>query len=217
MKVKITEDGSKTVYSQQFNQTYHSIFGAKTESERVYLELGFEEASKKFDTIKILEIGFGTGLNAYLSKMHAEKFRIPTEYLGIEAFPLSEKNYSKLDTELQIFHLASWQQNHELSEFFNFKKIKIKTEDFETDESYNLIYYDAFAPETQPELWTEQIFSKMKKLLVTGGILTTYCSKVIVQKNLKYAGFKIEKHKGPPHKREVLRAVKVETLGFEKI
>ena len=216
MKVKITEDGSKTVYSEQFNQTYHSIFGAKTESERVYLELGFGEACKKFEKIKILEIGFGTGLNAFLSKIHAEKHKIPTKYLGLEAFPLIEKHYMGLDRELQSFHLVSWQKEHEFSKFFNFKKIKIKTEDFETDESYNLIYFDAFAPETQPELWSEQIFLKMQKLLVPGGILTTYCCKVIVQKNLKHAGFKIEKHKGPPHKREVVRAIKEETLEFDK-
>ena len=133
MKVKITEDGSKTVYSEQFNQTYHSIFGAKTESERVYLELGFEEACKKFENIKILEIGFGTGLNAFLSKIHAEKHKIPPKYLGIEAFPLKEKHYMRLDRELQSFHLVSWQKEHEFSKFFNFKKIKIKTEDFETD------------------------------------------------------------------------------------
>ncbi|CAN1572093.1 COG4121 Uncharacterized conserved protein [Spirosomataceae bacterium] len=207
MIVRTTEDGSKTVYSEQFKQYYHSVFGAKTESEWVYIDLGYFEAIKKFSEIRILEVGFGTGLNAYLSQKMADEHQIPTSYIGLEAFPIQPSLFQDLNEELQIYHLTQWGQPHQLSDYFNFEKIEIEVESFETEQTFHLIYFDAFAPEAQPELWTTGIFEKLRKLLVKDGVLTTYCSKVLVQKNLKQAGYKIEKHQGPPHKREILRAI----------
>lgn len=207
MIVRTTEDGSKTVYSEQFKQYYHSVFGAKTESEWVYIDLGYFEAIKKFSEIRILEVGFGTGLNAYLSQKMADEHHIPTSYIGLEAFPIQPSLFQDLNEELQIYHLTQWGQPHQLSDYFNFEKMEIEVESFETEQTFHLIYFDAFAPEAQPELWTTGIFEKLRKLLVKDGVLTTYCSKVLVQKNLKQAGYKIEKHQGPPHKREILRAI----------
>ncbi len=207
MIVRTTEDGSKTVYSEQFKQYYHSVFGAKTESEWVYIDLGYLDAIKKFEEIRILEVGFGTGLNAFLSQKMADEHQIPTSYIGLEAFPIQPDLFQSLNEDLQIYHTCEWERPLWLSKCFSFEKKEIQVENYESNQTFHLIYFDAFAPDAQPELWTAEIFKKLKKLLVQGGILTTYCSKVMVQKNLKQAGYKIEKHKGPPHKREILRAI----------
>lgn len=207
MIVRTTEDGSKTVYSEQFKQYYHSVFGAKTESEWVYIDLGYLDAIKKFEEIRILEVGFGTGLNAFLSQKMADEHQIPTSYIGLEAFPIQPDLFQNLNEDLQIYHISEWERPLRLSKHFNFEKKEIQVESYESDQTFHLIYFDAFAPNAQPELWTADIFKKLKKLLVQDGILTTYCSKVMVQKNLKQAGYKIEKHQGPPHKREILRAI----------
>lgn len=207
MIVRTTEDGSKTVYSEQFKQYYHSVFGAKTESEWVYIDLGYLDALKKFEEIRILEVGFGTGLNAFLSQKMADEHQIPTSYVGLEAFPIRPELFQNLNEELQVYHTSEWERPHPLSKYFSFEKKEIQVENYESNQTFHLIYFDAFAPEAQPELWTADIFEKLRKLLVSDGILTTYCSKVAVQRNLKQAGYKIEKHQGPPHKREILRAI----------
>jgi len=208
MVLRTTEDGSKTVYSERFNQHYHSVFGAKTESQRVFIELGLEEAAKRFEKITILEVGFGTALNAFLSMKKAENLRIKMDFVGVEAFPITSDIIENLPAELQGFHTMPWSKDVVFSEYFSCRKHQATIQDFKTNQKFNLIYFDAFAPESQPEMWTEDIFRKMYDLLIPGGILTTYCSKVLVQRNLRAAGFEVEKHKGPPHKREVLRAVK---------
>ncbi|MCP9763734.1 tRNA (5-methylaminomethyl-2-thiouridine)(34)-methyltransferase MnmD [Lacihabitans soyangensis] len=207
MIVRTTEDGSKTVYSEQFKQYYHSVFGAKTESEWVYIDLGYLDAIKKFEEIRILEVGFGTGLNAFLSQKMADEHQIPTSYVGLEAFPIHPDLFQSLNEDLQIYHTCEWERPFRLSKYFSFEKREIHVENYECNQTFHLIYFDAFAPDAQPELWTAEIFEKLRKMLIKDGVLTTYCSKVIVQKNLKQAGYKIEKHKGPPHKREILRAI----------
>ncbi|MBK9935349.1 MAG: tRNA (5-methylaminomethyl-2-thiouridine)(34)-methyltransferase MnmD [Cytophagaceae bacterium] len=208
MEVKITDDGSITLFSEQFNQHYHSKFGAKTESDHIFLELGFAYAAEKFENIKIFEMGFGTGLNSWLSALSAEKFKIKTSYFGIEKFPVEANIFEKFPDDLKLFHQSVWNVEVQINDFFIFKKQKISLEEVDLGSDFNLIYYDAFAPEAQPELWTEKIFKKLFDSLVPDGILTTYCSKAYVQRNLKASGFRIEKHPGPPHKREVLRAIK---------
>ena len=207
MIVRTTEDGSKTVYSEQFKQYYHSVFGAKTESEWVYIDLGYLDSIKKFKEIRILEVGFGTGLNAFLSQKMADEHQIPTSYVGLEAFPIRPDLFQSLNEDLQIYHTCEWENPLWLSKYFSFEKNEIQVENYESNQTFHLIYFDAFAPDAQPELWTSEIFEKLRKILVKDGVLTTYCSKVIVQKNLKEAGYKIEKHQGPPHKREILRAI----------
>ncbi len=205
--IKLTADGSTTVYSKCFDQHYHSIFGAKQESEHVFINLGLAYALAKFEDIRILEMGFGTGLNALLTleKAIAEKRKL--SYTGLEAFPLEEGLTAELSYDASKLHQLPWEESVEVNTFFDFKKMNLKLQDFETQDKYNLIYYDAFAPESQPELWTQEIFEKLASMMLGGGVLVTYCSKGYVQRNLKAAGFKVEKHPGPPRKREVLRAI----------
>lgn len=206
MAVKETTDGSFTFFSEKFNQTYHSVHGAKTESDRVFLELGLEFVIPKFEVINILEVGFGTGLNAFLTQNFKSEKQV--NYTGLEAYPLSEKEYKSLPNEIQLLHELSWETTHKINSKFSFLKKEIFLENYNSQEIFQLIYFDAFSPEAQPELWTQEIFEKMYNLLEKNGVLTTYCSKGLVQRNLKAAGFEVEKHKGPPHKREILRAIK---------
>ncbi|MGL4632699.1 MAG: tRNA (5-methylaminomethyl-2-thiouridine)(34)-methyltransferase MnmD [Leadbetterella sp.] len=201
-------DSSFTLYSERFGQHYHSKYGAYTESMRVFIELGFRYIRERFSKITIFEMGFGTGLNAQLSQIDAEFSKIKTSYDGLEAFPINDSLALKLD--YGPIHGLSWEDWHTVSDFFDFRKRKGMLEEVVLEkERYNLIYFDAFAPESQPELWSVDVFEKMYEGMQYGGALCTYCSKVQVQKNLKAAGFVVEKHLGPPHKREVIRAVKL--------
>lgn len=209
MGLQQTSDGSFTFYSEKFGQTYHSVHGAKTESERVFIELGLTYALGTFQNpVNILEIGFGTGLNAFLTLSESEETKREINYLGVEAYPLSEDEYGKLPETHQALHRLEWGVWHTFNPYFNVLKQKTTLDEFDSKTPFHLIYFDAFSPEAQPELWTEEVFKKMYALLVPNGILTTYCSKSSVQKNVKAAGFYVEKHKGPPHKREVIRAIK---------
>lgn len=207
--LRTSGDGSSTLYSEKFKQHYHSVFGAKTESEWIYIELGLFEAIRKFETVNIFELGFGTGLNAFLSSETALQNRVLINYTGIEAYPVSPHDAVKLNFDVSHLHNLSWNDIHQTNPYFKFRKVESFLEEFQPDDLYNLVYFDAFAPEAQPELWTSEVFEKMAGLLIPGGILTTYCSKVYVQRNMRSAGFSVEKCPGPPHKREVLRATKL--------
>ncbi len=204
--IRTTGDGSITCYSDRFKQHYHSVHGARTESEKVYLDLGYALAAERFARIELLEVGFGTGLNAYLTALASEK--VPTFYTGLEAFPIEEEEWRQFPEYLRVLHGLSWEEEHTIHPLFNVIKLRTKLEDFLPDKRFHLVYYDAFSPEAQPELWTSERFAQVYGWMEAGGILCTYCSKVLVQKNLKSAGFEVEKHPGPPHKREVIRAIK---------
>jgi tRNA U34 5-methylaminomethyl-2-thiouridine-forming methyltransferase MnmC len=208
VSVKQTPDGSVTYYSEKFKQTYHSIFGARTESERIFIELGLDYVAEDFTEVSILEIGWGTGLNALLTQKRAEELGVMVHYTGIEAYPLTSDQFIELPEDLQDLHTLSWGEWHAVSPHFRFSKQQTFLEDFKSVSPFKLIYFDAFSPDTQPEMWSEEVFRHMYTILEHKGVLTTYCSKVLVQKNLKAAGFTVEKHKGPPHKREVIRAIK---------
>ncbi len=203
-----TGDGSPSFFSDRFNQAYHSVHGAETESLRIFIELGFRFAATKFDSLQIFEMGFGTGLNAHLTLNEANKTKIEVRYTTLEAYPLEEKDYLQLPSNLHYWHQEAWSELLKVSNFFHFEKIKGNLECYEHPKRYNLVYFDAFAPKAQPELWTEEIFGNLYDNMESGGILTTYCSKGYVQRNLKAVGFNVEKHPGPPHKSEVLRAIK---------
>jgi len=205
--IKLTLDGSTTLYSQYFDQYYHSIFGAKTESEKVFIKLGLHYALEMFNDINILEMGLGTGLNVLLTLESCNERERKIDYTGIEAHPLMEESLKELSFDSSIFHIAGWESWNQISPFLNFIKHHVSLEEYNTTNKYNLVYYDAFAPSSQPELWTQPIFEKVASLMTTGGILVTYCSKSYVQRNLRAAGFIVEKHPGPPRKREVLRAI----------
>lgn len=214
---KKTNDGSDTLYNANFRQYYHSIFGAKQETQRVFIELGLHYAFELFDEINILEIGFGTGLNAWATALECTEVPCQVNYTGLEPNPIkievintlnnfSEKEALNGYTSTGL-HALPWGERHVINNFFSFEKLACSLQDYQTPQQFNLIYYDAFAPISQPELWTVDIFKKVAELLTPGGILTTYCAKGFVQRNLKAAGFKVERHPGPPRKREVIRAI----------
>lgn len=217
----LTADGSHTLLNETLNVHYHSIHGALQESLHIFINLGFKEILRQRQEVNskapiyVFEMGFGTGLNALLTWLEAEKNSIPVHYVSIEAFPIAPEqalqlNYDGLlsSTQLANLHHALWEKAVELSPYFTLEKHLTTLQDFELPHSFDAIYYDAFAPTAQPELWTEDIFQKLAPWLKQNGNLTTYCSKSYIQRNLKAAGLTIEKHPGPKYKREVIRAVK---------
>ncbi len=223
VNIIITEDGSHTVAVPSKNITYHSIHGAIQESLHVFIQAGLEHfinhnPDHQFGSVHIFEMGFGTGLNALLSLQHAIQHKQNLFYQTIELYPLSTENVLSLNytdrmeqclkESFYAMHQCKWNETILLHPYFSFQKTKTDLAKFETATRFHLIYFDAFDPHTQPELWTESIFKKMLDMLYTNGILVTYCSKGAVQRALKAAGFTIEKLKGPPGKREVVRAVK---------
>lgn len=221
--LQLTEDGSHTVAIPSMNITYHSRHGAIQESRHVYIEAGLRYYSDKNispgTTINILEIGFGTGLNVILSIQQALLQQQKIFYETIEPFPLAADEVQQLNYTSFIppallesyyaLHRCSWYKPVELLPCFSFLKTKNSVEDFSTATSFHVIYFDAFHPAAQPELWTEAIFRKIYSLLQKHGIVVTYCSKGSVQRAMKAAGFSIEKLKGPPGKREIIRATRL--------
>ena len=217
----ITKDGSHTISVPDMNVTYHSVHGAIQESEHVFIKAGILD-SGIFDYTgvhQVLEIGFGTGLNALLTLIEADKHKNRIYYTAIEPFPLDESIIMQLNYCEQLnlphyqrlfekMHQCDWEEMYEITEHFRLTKHKTSLQEFSTGESFSLIYFDAFAPNAQPELWTETVFEKLYNLLLPEGILVTYCSKGTVQRAMKAAGFTIEKIPGPPGKREMIRAVK---------
>ena len=218
-ELQITGDGSHTLFVPGLNEHYHSTFGAVTESGVVFIDAGLKPVLPNSSTINLLEIGFGTGLNALLSFFEAAGKTI--FYTAIEAFPLAKNVYDNLNFSgflsdkdaghiYQLLHEVPWEEFQKITDHFFIKKIHSKIEDVVLpDAHYDLVYFDAFGPEVQPELWTEEIFVKMGHSLKTGGILTTYSAKGQIRRNLKSAGFGVEKLPGPPGKRHITRAVKL--------
>jgi tRNA U34 5-methylaminomethyl-2-thiouridine-forming methyltransferase MnmC len=231
-KLILTSDGSHTILLPESNVTYHSIHGAVQESKHVFIEAGLRSLNPAKKTIvNIFEMGFGTGLNALLTMIEAEKLERAIHYEAIEQFPLDNKQIGSLNyctqlgrQDLQMvfeqLHHCEWEKTIKLTPKFTFKKSAANLLDFETPETwlsgpkdslrrrqaFELIYFDAFAPNVQPELWTKEIFDKMFEMLEQGGILVTYCSKGDVRRAMQAAGFTVEKLPGPKGKREIIRA-----------
>jgi tRNA U34 5-methylaminomethyl-2-thiouridine-forming methyltransferase MnmC len=213
----ITKDGSHTLFNERTGEHYHSVFGAIQESEHIFIRAGLGGYQHREKELQILEIGFGTGLNALLSLKWAEKQKQPVRYLGIEAFPLSEKilktlNYTEVTGQPQALflkmHNATVEQ--QISPFFSLQVIHKKFQDFQPDTNrFHVLFFDAFSPDNQPEMWTQEGFKKLFHSLVHGGILVTYSCKGSVKRALKAAGFQLEKLPGPPGKREFLRATAI--------
>lgn len=213
-KPVITQDGSHTLFHTQTGEHYHSTFGAIQESEHIFIKAGLQALTLPLPSINILEIGLGTGLNALLTMRWAERQHHAVHYSGVEAFPpdsglLEALNYPEIlemDQGL-LSRLYSSSAPQRFSDYFQFQWIHQKFEDFLPETHYyHLVYFDAFSPESQPEMWTQQGFHKLFQSLVPGGLLTTYSCKGTVKRALKAAGFVIEKLPGPPGKREFLRA-----------
>lgn len=218
-----TADGSKTIQIEDWNEQYHSIHGAIQESQHVFIKQGLSLVFDTIDThstsISVLEIGFGTGLNAFLTVLEAEKHTNHICYTGIEAYPISETeinalNYSELlddqssDEKFKALHDCSWEEKHTISPHLELTKRQMKFQDLADIDSYNLIYFDAFGARVQPELWTEDIFAIMFQALRPRGVLVTYCAKGSVRRAMQAVGFAVERLPGPPGKREMLRCTK---------
>jgi tRNA U34 5-methylaminomethyl-2-thiouridine-forming methyltransferase MnmC len=216
-QVVLTADGSHSILNTASGQHYHSIFGAIQESERVFIELGLTYALSAFEgPIRVFEMGFGTGLNALMTTREAMRLHRPIEYVAVEAYPIppTEGKSLNYDGQLTTFwlddlHDAPWNVPTPITPWFTLTKYQTRLQDLSNIGPFHVVYYDAFAPEGQPELWTTEVFEQIGAMLPSGGILTTYCSKSAVQRNLRDAGFFVEKHTGPARKREVIRAVKM--------
>lgn len=214
-----TKDGSQTILNEELGSTYHSRHGALTESKHVFLDKGLSKRLESQVTdITLLEMGLGTGLNALLTLKETNSLKLNINYHSLELYPIPEKVWRafKLPQELGHFdaefvqlHQANWDEQVRLSERFEIFKHKVSLLDFETEVKFDVVYFDAFEPETQPELWTEEVFAKLYCLMNAEGILSTYCCKGYVRRNMLSAGFVVEKVPGPPGKREMLVAKKL--------
>lgn len=213
----LTRDGSSTLYVERFDEHYHSIHGALQESMHVFIRNGLEYKLQTHSSISVLEVGFGTGLNALLTYLYSQHAHV--HYTGIEAYPLSSDqlawlNYpSMLEQEgvkeaFYQLHQLSWNEKHQIDFRFEFTKYEILLQDYQPAQLFDLIYFDAFAPDSQPELWTLDIFRQMFRNCEHDGILVTYSAKGNVRRAMISAGFQVEKLPGPPGKREMIRAVK---------
>ena len=214
MELQQTTSGEYTLYIPSMDETYHSRNGAISESKHVFLQEGMDRTS---GNIKILEVGFGTGLNALLTAQHAASSQRKVYFHTLEPFQvpfdLIEKiGYGKVAGEPELFsllHTAEWETKVKITDHFTLHKTSQKLEYVNLNEDeYDVIYFDAFAPKKQPELWQSDIFSKLYKSLKKGGVLTTYSAAGQLKRDLKSAGFQIENPPGANGKREMTVAIK---------
>ncbi len=212
-----TQDGSTTIYLPEWEEHYHSKHGAIQEALHVFIKNGLSTLPQK--EISILEIGFGTGLNAFVTFLEAKKNNLTVDYVGVEAYPMAieevvQMNYvSELNAEnesalFQKMHESDWNERIELANNFNLKKRKQFFDEITDIEQFDIIYFDAFGYRVQPELWSTAIFKKMYEALKNGGILVTYAARGVIKRSMIEVGFTVEKLPGAPGKREMFRAHK---------
>lgn len=213
-----TGDGSKTIFVPELGEQYHSIHGALQEAQHVFLKNGLHAVDKQ--QISILEMGFGTGLNAFLTFLENNSLKKDIHYTALEAFPveldlLNQLDYVKMigadENRKGVFeqmHDCKWGVEQQISSQFCLYKIASKLQEVEFKTSFDLIYFDAFSPRVQPELWSQEIFTKLYEQMNDQGLLVTYCAKGSVKRALKAVGFQLESLEGPPGKREMTRAKK---------
>lgn len=212
-----TADGSFSIRNSELNETYHSIHGAEQESRHVFLQEGLIPKFKQADSIKILEVGFGTGLNALLSCEYVSKEAAKQiDYHCLEPFPISNQLVNEYAQQLvgerhELFirmHQLAENERHIFNQCFSFKKHHLSLADYQSDKNFDLIYYDAFGPDAQPEMWTKEMLAYCAESLLPNGVWVSYCAKGQVRRNLQSLGFDVERIPGPPGKREMLRATK---------
>lgn len=214
-KIVRTADGSHTLQIPEWQEQYHSMHGALQESEHVFINQGLAICTG--NPVRILEMGFGTGLNALLTCLDALKRGLAVEYTALEAFPLQDAEWQKLNypslldhpkaqSVMEAIHTTPWGSFHSVNETFKFRKVEVDFRDFRAQAAFDLIYFDAFGARVQPELWTDPMFVRMYEAAAPGGILVTYAAKGSVRRAMEAAGFKVERLPGPPGKREMLRA-----------
>ncbi|WP_299362608.1 tRNA (5-methylaminomethyl-2-thiouridine)(34)-methyltransferase MnmD [Winogradskyella sp.] len=235
-KIITTSDGSKTIQIEDWNEQYHSIHGAIQEANHVFIKHGLLFFCTELDSvshegsrhpelasgshpINILEIGFGTGLNAFLTLIQAEQLKQSINYVGVEAYPveadeIEQLNYVALisqahQAQFEQLHQVTWEERHKVSSYFQLEKQQKFFRDIKDESVFDIIYFDAFGARVQPELWTEGIFSIMYKAIKDNGVLVTYSAKGSVRRAMEAIGFTVERLPGPPGKREMLRARKI--------
>jgi len=220
MKIEyvITEDGSSSLYLPELDEHYHSSHGALQEARHVFIANGLEGLKK--NTIRVFEMGFGTGLNALLTLDYAIKNDKQIDYHSIEAYPVDQDIVAKLNyvelinadlsRQFGAMHQSEWNERIEIESRFLLKKIHQKIEDYSSEQNYfDIVYFDAFGFQAQIEVWDCDILEKMYNSLVQGGMLVTYSARGQFKRDLKSLGFEIESLPGPPGKREMTRAIKL--------
>ncbi|UTW61092.1 tRNA (5-methylaminomethyl-2-thiouridine)(34)-methyltransferase MnmD [bacterium SCSIO 12741] len=220
MPLEIIEsgDGSHSLYHTELDETYHSRHGSIQEALHVFLKSGLDELAS-LKEVRIFEMGFGTGLNALLTAREAPKRDQQITYFGLERYPVEESIWQKLNYTEQLeepelssvfenLHQSSWEQPERINSHFILQKMEGDIRSISLPEPGHLIYFDAFGPRVQPELWDATVFERLLDWLLPGGILVTYSCKGDVKRALKQVGFEVEKIPGPPGKREMLRARK---------
>lgn len=214
-----TADGSLTIHLPLWDEQYHSKHGAIQESKHVFIKTGLHHFCELHDVeeLAILEIGFGTGLNALLTSQEAEILNRSILYDGVEAYPISLQqvqglNYPEMlgitETSFLKLHSVSWETPQEITPSFTLHKKQKLFKDITAIDAYHLIYFDAFGARVQPELWTQEVFKTMYTALKQDGVLVTYAAKGSVRRAMQAVGFTVERLPGPPGKREMLRATK---------
>ena len=214
--IRITGDGSHTLYVPALDEHYHSHFGALTESKHIFIDAGLASLNNK--KISILEVGFGTGLNALLTAMHASKNQVTVYYVTLEKYPLeptilSRLNYSTMTGTdgLELFeaiHNAPWEKPVTLTPWFTLEKRMMDLTSMNVEGLYDLVYFDAFGPDKQPEMWTREVMQKVTDVTNPGTVFVTYSAKGTLKRILKDFGFEVTLLPGPPGKRVITRAVK---------
>ncbi len=212
-----THDGSDTLFVPEMNEHYHSLHGAIQESEYIFIKCGLNFS--KADPLRIFEVGFGTGLNAFLTAIDAASKNRKIFYTSLEKYPLPESLISELNYKsffpgeatclFDRIHKGKWNIAEEISNNFTLKKIEGDITKQEIRGDYDLIFFDAFGPDKQPEMWTEEVFKKIAGITVPNGILLTYSVKGDVKRMLRNYGFKVYRLTGPPGKHQIIRAVKI--------
>ncbi|WP_281321807.1 tRNA (5-methylaminomethyl-2-thiouridine)(34)-methyltransferase MnmD [Flavobacterium aestivum] len=212
-----TLDGSTTIHLKEWNECYHSKHGAIQEAKHVFIKNGL--ALFPNQSISILEIGFGTGLNAFITYLESKELGQTIDYVGVEAYPVSadevlsmnyikELNAVESESVFEKMHKCDWEEKTVFSDDFKLTKRKQFFEEIDDLEKFDLIYFDAFGYRVQPELWSTTIFDRMYKALKTNGVLVTYAARGVVKRSMIEVGFTVEKLAGPPGKREMFRARK---------
>lgn len=213
-----TADGSDTLFVTELEEHYHSTFGAVQESMHIFIKAGLHKCEQA--SINLFEVGFGTGLNAYLTVLESLKTNQTIRYITIEKYPLLSEIWTKLNYPeivldgnpllFKMIHESRWNEEVKITDHFSILKLSadLMDVDYSTLPMFDLIYFDAFSPEKQPELWTTSIFSQLENHCAPFAKLVTYCAKGEVRRSLKEVGFTPERIPGPPGKREILRGTK---------
>lgn len=212
----ITEDGSHTLFVPAIDECYHSTHGAVQESRHIFIEAGLKQCSKS--EIRVLEIGYGTGLNAFLTMLEAERSGKTIRYTSLEKYPVEIEKALSLNFPEELspenragfeqMHTSPWNKEVRITPFFMLEKIETDFTRYVFEDNFDVVFFDAFSPEKQPEMWLPERFEQIFEHCNAGAILTTYCAKGIVRRSMQAAGFKVERLQGPPGKREILRSRK---------